>query len=91
MAKPADDERPSRRHRAGRRYRAAARKLGLRVRSLRRARGWTLEALAERADLDLKHLQKIEAGSLNVTLVTIVRISTGLGVSLGQLFEETSL
>lgn len=63
-------------------------KLGLRVRSLRRAKGWTLEALAERADLDLKHLQKIEAGSLNVTLVTIVRISTGLGVSIGQLFQE---
>jgi transcriptional regulator with XRE-family HTH domain len=88
VAKRADDERPSRRFRASRRYRTAARKLGLRVRSLRRARGWTLEGLAERADLDLKHLQKIEAGSLNVTLVTIVRIATGLGVPLGQLFHE---
>lgn len=36
--------------------------------------------------LDLTHLQKIEAGKLNVTLVTLVRIADGLGVSVRDLF-----
>ncbi len=86
MAKPPDDERPSRRYRATRRYQTAARKLGQHIKALRLEQGWTLEALAERADLDLKHLQKIEAGQLNVTLVTLVRVASGLRVPISELF-----
>jgi transcriptional regulator with XRE-family HTH domain len=37
-------------------------------------------------DLDLKHLQKIESGTINVTLVTLVRLARGLGAPLGSLF-----
>jgi transcriptional regulator with XRE-family HTH domain len=44
--------------------------------------------MAERADLDLKHLQKVEAGQLNVTLVTLVRIAAGLEISMGDLFPR---
>lgn len=58
----------------------------MRVRELREARGWTLERAAEAMDLDLKHLQKVEAGKLNVTLVTLVRIASGFGDSLSSLF-----
>jgi len=39
-------------------------------------------------DLDLKHLQKIEAGTLNVTLVTLVRIAVGFGERIGALFPD---
>jgi transcriptional regulator with XRE-family HTH domain len=39
-------------------------------------------------DLDLKHLQKIEAGQLNVTLVTLVRIAAGLEVPMNELFPR---
>ena len=38
-------------------------------------------------DVDLKHLQKIEAGKLNATLVTLLRISDGLGVPMDELFR----
>jgi len=56
------------------------------VRALRQAKGWTLEEAAEKGDMDLKHWQKIEAGTINVTLVTLVRIAEGLGETVGSLF-----
>ena len=42
-------------------------------------------------DVDLKHLQKIEAGQLNVTLVTLLRISDGLSVPLSSLFVHVAV
>ena len=36
--------------------------------------------------IDLKHLQKIEAGQLNVTLLTLVRVGDGLDEQLAELF-----
>ena len=77
---------PSRLHRQSARYRREARALGLQVRALRQAKGCTLEEAAEKGDMDLKHLQKIEAGTINVTLVTLVRIAEGLGETVGGLF-----
>ncbi|MGA7742128.1 MAG: helix-turn-helix transcriptional regulator [Polyangia bacterium] len=63
-----------------------AKALGLQVRAFRQAKGWTLEQAAEKGDMDLKHWQKIEAGTINVTLVTLVRLAEGLGESVGSLF-----
>ncbi len=52
----------------------------------------TLEAAAERMDLDLKYLQKVEAGTLNnVTFVTLVRIAEGFGVEMWALFLRPEL
>jgi transcriptional regulator with XRE-family HTH domain len=68
------------------RFQTAARMLGLRLRQLRQARELTLEAVAERADLDWKHLQKIEAGQVNVSLVSLVRVARGLDTSMEDLF-----
>jgi len=82
----AKEERSSRVHRRTARFAREAKALGARVRSLRDAEGLTLEAAAERCSIDWKHLQKIEKGSLNVTLVTLVRLAVGLGVGLDALF-----
>lgn len=73
-AKP---QRPSQAHRSTARFKKEQRALGARVRSLRHDADWTLEEAAERCDVDWKHLQKIEAGTLNVTLVTLVRLAVG--------------
>lgn len=81
----------SRAYRETARYKKEVRALGLRLRSFREALGWTLEHAAERCDLDLKHLQKIEAGQLNVTLVTLVRISVGLKQPIHVLFAPKEL
>lgn len=59
------------------------------MRALREARRWTLEKAAEAMNLDLKHLQKIEAGKLNVTLVTLVRIADGFDEPMASLFQPT--
>lgn len=82
----ADDERPSKAFRRSRRYTLECRRLGLRVRQLRHQHALTLEAAAAKASLDLTHLQKIEAGKVNVTMVTLVRLAAGLGVPLAELF-----
>lgn len=71
------------------RFSAAARDLGLRVRALRLARKWTLERAAEASNLDLKHFQKVEAGKLNVTLVTLVRIAEGFEEHIAALFKRS--
>jgi transcriptional regulator with XRE-family HTH domain len=81
------DERASRVFRKTRRYAAEVSNLGANVRALRQRRYWTLEHAAEQMHLDLKHLQKVEAGELNVTMVTLVRIAEGLGVPLAALFR----
>ena len=80
-------DRPSRIARESPRFAEEAAALGRRVRERRESRGWTLEKAAESMNLDLKHLQKIEAGKLNVTLVTLVRIAEGAGESLESLFR----
>jgi transcriptional regulator with XRE-family HTH domain len=85
------EERPSRVHRRTARFAKEAKALGARVRSLRDAAGLTLEDAAERCSIDWKHLQKIERGALNVTLVTLVRLAVGLGVEMGALFAEGEL
>jgi transcriptional regulator with XRE-family HTH domain len=85
------DQRPSRVYKASRRFAAEAKSLGLQIRKLRQGRGWTLEGAAERMNLDLKHLQKIEAGQLNVTLVTLARIAEGFEKPIGVLFSARRL
>jgi transcriptional regulator with XRE-family HTH domain len=89
MASPAP-QRSSQRLKASRRFGREAQALGDRVRYLRHRRGWTLEEAAERMDLDLKHLQKVEAGQLNVTLVTLLRLADGFDEPIGFLFRRPS-
>jgi len=77
---------PSRMHRSTPSYKRTISALGKQIRKLRQARGWTLEQAAEAMSMDATQLAKIEAGALNVTLVTLVRIADGLQVKVGMLF-----
>lgn len=72
------------------RYYVEVRALSQRVRALRHERGWTLEKAAEEMDIELTHLQRIEAAALNVTMVTLTRIAQGFGVALWALFLDPS-
>lgn len=62
-------------------------RLGEFIRQLRENRGLTLDAAAEKTTVDWKHLQKIEAGLLNPTVLTLVRIADGFGVPLWMIFR----
>ena len=56
-------------------------RFGANVRRERTARNLTQEKLAERADLNIRTLQKIEAGELNVLITTVARIRRALDCS----------
>jgi transcriptional regulator with XRE-family HTH domain len=60
-------------------------RVGVAVRRLREDRGLTQEQLANAAGLAARHVQKIEAGEVNVTLRTLVCLGTALGVDAGIL------
>lgn len=52
---------------------------GANVRRERSAKGMTQEKLAERVDLNIRTIQKIEAGQINVLVTTAMRIQKALG------------
>ena len=66
------------------------RAFGQRVRSLRKQRGYSQEALAERADLHFTYVSSVERGRRNISLVNIVRLARALRVSPGSLFQDVS-
>lgn len=62
-------------------------RLGERLRALRERAGLTQEAGAEAIGLHVKHLQRVEAGNANVTLVTMVACALAYGVTVAALFQ----
>jgi transcriptional regulator with XRE-family HTH domain len=88
MAPAGPEKRSSQRYKQTSRFKDTAKAIGSRARELREDRGLTLEQASAAMELDLKHLQKVEAGQVNVTLVTVLRVADGLGVSPAQLFDE---
>lgn len=62
--------------------REAARLLGAQIRSARRARGWSVQELAERAEVSDKTIRKVEQGSLSVAVGTVFDCAALAGVTL---------
>ena len=61
-----------------------------RVRSLRLAHGWSLDALAARCDLSPSTLSRIETGHRRIAIDQLARIARALGTSLDQLVDLRS-
>ena len=53
-------------------------RFGASLRRERSLRGLTQERLSEMADLNIRTLQKIEAGQLNILLTTVLRLQRAL-------------
>lgn len=64
------------------------RTFGANVRRERMAAGITQEKLAEVADLNIRTLQKVEAGQTNILVTTAIRIQRGIGCPWGRLVEQ---
>lgn len=60
--------------------------LGVRVRDLRKAQGWTLEQAANQAGLARSTLSKIENGQMSPTYDALKKLAVGLQISVPQLF-----
>ena len=61
--------------------------IGLRIRNLRKARGMTQDAVAEKAGLNAKYYAQTERAGSNLTLDTIAHIAKALDVSVAEIFE----
>lgn len=61
-------------------------RVGVAIRQHRDRLGLTQEEAAHRMGLVPRHLQKIEAGTVNVTLRTLLRIATAYLVDITDLF-----
>jgi transcriptional regulator with XRE-family HTH domain len=64
--------------------------LGIRVRELRKSRGWTLEQAAVKAGLARSTLSKIENGQMSPTFDALKKLAEGLAISVPQLFTPPS-
>lgn len=67
------------------------RSIAANVRRWRARRGLTQEALAEAAELGPVHLRKIERGTENVTISTLIALADALEVKPGVLIRKARL
>jgi transcriptional regulator with XRE-family HTH domain len=61
-------------------------KLGEQIRELRLSAGITQEQLGEKASLNYKFIGELERGRVNVSLDSLVKIASALGVKPGSFF-----
>jgi len=62
-------------------------RLAVNMKALRKARGWSQEALAGEAGLDRTYVSGIERKVKNPTVIVVERIAVALGCSLGALLD----
>ena len=63
-------------------------KLGKRVRTLRKQRGWSQEEFADRAEFHRTYIGSVERGEQNVSIDNIERLAKTLGISIEGLFKD---
>lgn len=63
------------------------RRLGLKLQELRKAKGWSQEEFADRANLHRTYVSAVERGVRNPTITVIEKLATALGVTIGTLAD----
>jgi transcriptional regulator with XRE-family HTH domain len=61
--------------------------VGGRIRELRKTEGLSLRALADRSDLSINAISRIERGESSPTVSSLLRLATAFGVHITDLFE----
>lgn len=61
--------------------------IGDRLRKVRESRGWTLEYCEEMGYTSWRHLREVEAGTKNVSIVTLLRLCKLYGMTLNELLK----
>lgn len=62
-------------------------KLGARIKEIRKARGWTQERLAEKAELSPRYLSRLEVGRQSASIETLARLAQALDVELWEVCD----
>lgn len=65
-------------------------KVGKRICTLRRARGWSQPRMAPLVGIHVSHLSQLERGVANPTLSTLVALATALQVDVCDLLQDIS-
>lgn len=60
---------------------------GARIKSLREAKGWTQEALAEKMDISSNYLSSMERGKENPTFDMLIKFAEALKVEMWEMFD----
>lgn len=68
-------------------YKNLLKRIGSNIKKYRELKGMTQEALAAKAGLAVRHIQKIEAGTVNLTMMTLGKISSALNVHPSDLLK----
>jgi transcriptional regulator with XRE-family HTH domain len=63
-------------------------RLGQRIRSLRKQRGLSQEALAFEAGLDRTYVSSVEQGERNIAVLNLAKLARALGVGVAELLGE---
>ena len=63
------------------------RRLGLKLQELRKAKGWSQEEFADRANLHRTYISAVERGVRNPTITVVEKLATALGVTIGTLAD----
>ena len=61
--------------------------VGMRIKSVRRGKGYSQEKLAELAGINPKYLSSVERGEENPTLDLFIRLSQSLRVDINEIFN----
>lgn len=64
--------------------------LGIKVRQLREARGWSQDRLSEETGLHCTYISGIERGVRNPTVCIVEQLATALNVEISDLFITES-
>ncbi|NVM23249.1 MAG: helix-turn-helix transcriptional regulator [Desulfobacterales bacterium] len=76
---------------------AIRKQLGMRIKTLREQKGWRQEDIQDKTEFSSRYLGRIERGTVNPTLDTLLRLCEIFEVELSELFrlidteKETSL
>lgn len=68
-------------------FQSERKQLGQAIKQLRDKAGMTQEDLADRADINVSYLAKIENGYVNTTVRYLIKLSRGLRVPVKSFFE----
>ncbi len=68
-------------------YRQFLKQIGKNLKKERNKNGFTQEMIAEINNIDYKYYQRIEAGTVNITIKTLLKLSKSLNINPCKLFD----
>ncbi len=63
-------------------------RLGKRIRSLRKERGWSQEEFAHRSGLNRSYMSDIESGKSDISISRLLKVARGFGITIAELFTD---